>query len=593
MKPMKLSLLTLLLAGCSTQTPNTPTVPVPPSKTNLVEVQFSGAGTVNPTSALHPLDAQGVSKQGLTEISGLTITYNGAESYNGKNGTTRYLQAYYRVTNNTGQILYNLGFIPVVLSDTDGDANNNSRSPTLAGTPYASVKYYDGTAAPASTAQGITATYAVDYDDGTDSLVNRTTTSTYRSGVSVADYTPTNPAGLEITELKNYGWKFQEPLADGASAIMTFSVTFPIPSDKKLAPYSFSLIAAFTEGVMDAGFYGSDLTVDPTRRNRNPDMALDSRGHPIVVWDEKPTSGSSDAHVKCWTGTTWEQLGGVVGFSGTSSSTNPAIALDAANQPFVAYGSGANTHVKRWSGTDWVQLGGSLTSTNYTVRQDIAVNSQGQPVVSYQAGSEAYVKGWNGTDWVQLGSSLRVNPFGSDGDTVIVLDEDDRPVVAFVETLSDEGSNVHVQSWNGTGWVQLGPALDINLTRAALVPDVALDLSWRPVVTWAEEGSNNQFGVYVKRWNGTSWELLGSALNVNVSDSAYNPSVKINTQGQPVVVFEEGDGLVVKTWNGSTWVQGSSTYSAGTGSPTTPAFVLDGDTPVVTWIENKRTYVQR
>lgn len=60
-----------------------------------------------------------------------------------------------------------------------------------------------------------------------------------------------------------------------------------------------------------------------------------------------------------------------------------------------------------------------------------------------------------------------------------------------------------------------------------------------------------------------------------------------------MVVFTEGGVIYSMTWNGSGWVQGSTSYSFGTGTPTMPAFALDGDTPIVTWVENDRTYVKR
>lgn len=595
---LTLTLTTLLLAGCTTHT-RLPVPPVTPNNSRLLEIQFQGVGTPQLTSQILPVgSAAGFSKQALTEATGLSFTYRGSDTHTSDDGLTRYIQVHFLVTNTSGQTYSNLGFLPVVLSDTDGNGGNNATSPTLEGTPFKSVKYYDGTTAATGTAQALTPTYAKRFNTATNALENLTTTSTYRSGLDVTVFDVTDPSGLEITEVKPYGWKFQESLASGTSAVMTFGVSFPIPADKKLAPFSFSLMAAYTEGIPDMDFYGNDLTVDTTRGNRYPDIALDSSGVPIVVWDETPNSTYADVQVKRWNGTTWERLGNTVGFTNTNSFTDPAIAINAADQPVVAYSQVGTTYVKQWNGSTWVQLGDALTTDNLGYWQDVTIDGQDQVLVVYQDGSggdgyQTFVKQWNGTSWSLMGGNLKVNASGYDLDNAIAIGPDDRPVVAFSEVVTGEGANVYVRKWNGSSWAQLGGALDLTPTTYVYEPDVAVDSQNRPVVVWVEPVPGQSNNVYVKRWNGSTWDQLGGALDVSLTANPFFATVKINTQDQPVVVFTEGGVIYSMTWNGSGWVQGSTSYSFGTGTPTMPAFALDGDTPIVTWVENDRTYVKR
>ena len=277
--------------------------------------------------------------------------------------------------------------------------------------------------------------------------------------------------------------------------------------------------------------------------------------------------------------------------------TNPSIAVNSADQPIVAYSQVGTTYVKQWNGTTWEQIGDALTTLNLSYWQDLTLNSQDQPVVVYQEGSSgnhAYVKQWNGTSWVQLGGTLRVTGSGFDTENAIAIGPDDRPVVTFIEAVSGQSNNVYVQQWTGSGWTLLGGGpLDLTVTSSTYEPDVAVDSTNHPVVVWREFVSGQQYNVYVKRWDGSAWQQLGGALDVNLTSTLANPTVKINTQDQPVVVFEEDGVIYTKTWNGSSWVQGTTSYSFGTGSSSMPAFVLDGDTPIVTWVENNRTYVKR
>ncbi|GGJ51702.1 hypothetical protein [Deinococcus roseus] len=90
----------------------------------------------------------------------------------------------------------------------------------------------------------------------------------------------TDPAGLEITEVKPYGQEVPEVTGQRCKCCHDLQCVLP---QKKLAPYSFTLMVNYTEGVPDMDFYGNALTVDTTRSDVQPDIALDSSGAPIVV----------------------------------------------------------------------------------------------------------------------------------------------------------------------------------------------------------------------------------------------------------------------------------------------------------------------
>ena len=99
--------------------------------------------------------------------------------------------------------------------------------------------------------------------------------------------------------------------------------------------------------------------------------------------------------------------------------------------------------------------------------------------------------------------------------------------------------NIYVKRWNGTSWDQLGATLNTALPRNAGSASLSINPSGNPVVAFSELVSPNGHNIYVKQWSGTQWTLLGNALdNQLVSNSLY-PSLAITLQNKPFVTWQE------------------------------------------------------
>lgn len=136
-------------------------------------------------------------------------------------------------------------------------------------------------------------------------------------------------------------------------------------------------------------------------------------------------------------------------------------------------------------------------------------------------------------------------------------------------------------------WVQDGGSLNINAGGLSYRPDMAC-YNGVPYVTWMEDAQ-----LYVKRWNGSSWELLSGTINTN---SASNPSLAVDG-GIPYIAWEEFSGggvkqIFVKYWNGSSWQPVDGVGNCLNIDPTKNAYAYDGSlavyngTPYVTWYEH-------
>ena len=92
-------------------------------------------------------------------------------------------------------------------------------------------------------------------------------------------------------------------------------------------------------------------------------------------------------------------------------------------------------------------------------------------------------------------------------------------------------------------FVSLGGTLDIVLADDAITyrRSLAVDASGNPAVAWIEK-VGGKYNIYVKKWDGITWNQLGSSLNISPVQSAYAPSLALDSSGIPTVAWSEDDG---------------------------------------------------
>jgi hypothetical protein len=131
-------------------------------------------------------------------------------------------------------------------------------------------------------------------------------------------------------------------------------------------------------------------------------------------------------------------------------------------------------------------------------------------------------------------------------------------------------------------------------------PALAIAPDGTPYVAW-QDGPSGDSEIYVRRWNGSTWEEVGagSASDGGISDSpdkAVNPALAIAPDGMPYVAWEDeasGDAeIYVRRWSGSSWEEVGAGSASGGGISNTvgwsasPSLAVDGNgTPYVAWSE--------
>ena len=307
-------------------------------------------------------------------------------------------------------------------------------------------------------------------------------------------------------------------------------------------------------------------------------LDLDEQNRPVVAWTERSNisdgkvSGPGKLYAARWDGKTWRQLGDSPSKRPSSASDLPVMKLDPVGNPVMAWNelspdfNGNSVFVDRWDGKAWLEVDrGSLSSdvSSASRSMDLAVSSQGEPILAWSRqlfdpnrgtlDFNVFVGPFGGVTWNRSGGSLNVNPERYAGSPSLKLDARDRPVVAFTEASS--GFDVFVKRWTGSAWALLGDTVN-GRTGLANAPHLALDSKGNPTVAWLENAGSIK--VFVKRWNGKIWQPLGGFLNVDPKSYAESSSLALDSSGRPVMAWSEEVSrtqrrVYVKRWNGQTW----------------------------------------
>ncbi len=254
---------------------------------------------------------------------------------------------------------------------------------------------------------------------------------------------------------------------------------------------------------------------------------------------------------------------------------------------------GGLVFVKRFDGTSWVPVGGPL---NFDPTKGASVpklaSVGGVPYATWEEASattfQIRVARFNGTSWEAVGSSLNFDTARA-GTEPSIASVGGVPYVAWGEsTMTLNQEQVHVRRFNGSTWDLVGAPLNVDTTKQALAPRIA-DIGGVPYVTWFE-GSSGQQKVYVRRLNGANWDLVGTgSLNVDAAKNAARPSIAA-IGGVPYVAWRETDTfdqVRVKRFDGANWVAVGDVLNVDPNRNAlfTPGIAAVGGVPYVTWSE--------
>jgi hypothetical protein len=324
----------------------------------------------------------------------------------------------------------------------------------------------------------------------------------------------------------------------------------------------------------------------------------------ISYYQSSNTGQTAQVYSSSWDGvSTWNA--GTIGLSGGGSLfQGQSQIIDVGGTPHVAllevdrtvYPQRTMARVSAWNGSAWAFKGSALnhsissgeTALSISIASDgvnpaVAWNeynhSQNGNGYNYDTNPLVSVAQWNGSQWVALGSALNVNTANWAYDPSIAY-LGGTFYVAWVERTQVGNNQLYVKAWNGSSWVLVGSG---TLNHApgsgwAFHPSLIADAASNSLyLGWVEQVALGQKAqVFISRYSGGSWTALGGALNVDaIQGSAQRVSIGVYN-GQPVAAWGEVNlggtrQVFVKQWSGSSWIQLLGAPVPDTTAPSTPA----------------------
>ncbi|TSC23288.1 hypothetical protein FOF48_29725 [Corallococcus sp. Z5C101001] len=141
--------------------------------------------------------------------------------------------------------------------------------------------------------------------------------------------------------------------------------------------------------------------------------------------------------------------------------------------------------------------------------------------------------------WLPLGGAISaVEGKTSAEDVVLKMDRNDQPVIAWTES-DGVAKNIYVARWTGTTWVMLGGGLSgsSGLGTDAANPSIAINSNNQPLVAW-DEATGNGMGriIFTRQWTGSTWDTL-PALPLVSSQEQYSQ--------QPQITFDQENNIII------------------------------------------------
>ncbi len=257
-------------------------------------------------------------------------------------------------------------------------------------------------------------------------------------------------------------------------------------------------------------------------------IAVDASSNPTVVWQELTDDQQTTYayYVRRYNPTTaaWEAIGangGKLPDTAYNACSMLSLKVDSLGRPVVAYIAKSGFLIKRFDGTNWVGLGpndGNLGSLGFQGFNVVLAATDNPVLIGNEQNGFAVVKRFNSV------SSLweNVGPYGGKlraaglmlGTPTLILDGSDNPLVAGTVSVpygsGVTSSDITVFRFTGTDWQELGARAVNYGVDVGQIATVAFDQDANPVLAYVGSTADS-YGLYVKRFNGSSWVGVGTS----------------------------------------------------------------------------------
>ncbi len=211
----------------------------------------------------------------------------------------------------------------------------------------------------------------------------------------------------------------------------------------------------------------------------------------------------------------------------------------------------SNLQAQQWESlgpNDFDQPTAHSADDDYIFKQD----SKGTLYVAYDVGSHSnenriIVSKRSGSTWETVGGPGSIvgkhEYLASMG---FNFDKFDNPYISYADF--DNQDKVTVKKWNGSSWEIIG---DAGFSAGSVLEtSIVIDDSGNPYVLYQDEV--NSYYMTVKKWDGSAWVIIGTEA---FTKGGLDSSIGLDSKGNPYVVYSNySSGFdALEKWNGSNW----------------------------------------
>ncbi|EPX58618.1 hypothetical protein D187_003816 [Cystobacter fuscus DSM 2262] len=342
---------------------------------------------------------------------------------------------------------------------------------------------------------------------------------------------------------------------------------------------------------------GSLLPTDepPLLSAQGPTLSLNSEGRPLVSW----RASSSSVVVRNWDGQGWKSIPSKPFPASDLRDVGADIALDESGIPTVGWISrdANSSSISVWShqGDDWARqftVGPNPEGPFPLIdRAALRLSKNGTARLAWLAGSKT-APGFGGLMIYWRGPTEDTSFFNTYSQGTALLGRHlametnttlDSLALAWSERV-DNGYRLMVirrqdYSYEWSEWpMQARDALPGN-------PSLVLQSNGEPIVAWNEPGA-----IQVRRLKGNTWTAVGTPIPIpsTVDVTSVVPVLALDNTEQPVLAWSMPGKAEVWRWNGSAWMRVGELNQPVSGETSSPwplqLQVEKSGTPVVGWL---------
>jgi hypothetical protein len=298
---------------------------------------------------------------------------------------------------------------------------------------------------------------------------------------------------------------------------------------------------------------GSSILATGVNDNFGFSMSFNSAGNILAIGAPSVFTNNGYVRIYQYNGSLWSLLGSTIYGLG---DTGYSVSIDSVGHT-VAIGKPDNVgsvSIYNYNGSNWTQLGQTIDgpTTGSRFGNVISINSTGTIVaIGADTANIIEIYQYNGSAWVQMGQTLADLAFG---DAVSLNSIGDIVAIGAPSASSSNlDGNVYIYKYNGSQWVLLGPVIYEVFRKFGF--SVSIDSIGKTVVigtTWESFNGTLSGGVIMYKYDGANWTQIGSSINGLGSNDQLGHSTSINASGNIVISSSEEDArgyIIVSDFN--------------------------------------------